>query len=150
MPCVCRKTITPTQHNPADLKADIPRSCLMERKERALCGLNYWHEHWMQTLHFNDEQYQPCGRLGRSRFSPPAAREGSLPWAPSCGHSVHMHTFVLFSPTSIAVVELCPTASGGFEARVEHFYTWPQYMNVHEEFPLIIYYPSYHSQQLAG
>lgn len=36
MPCVCRKKITPSQHNPANLKSNTPRSSLTnEGKEAA-------------------------------------------------------------------------------------------------------------------
>jgi len=83
-------------------------------------------KHWMVTISTTtlpqvgeEEQVFLSYSEGRG---PPCSLQPP-PQTPSCRASVCMHTFVLFSLTRIAAVELCPTASGGFGAHVEHFYT---------------------------
>lgn len=85
MPCVCGKTITPTQHNPANLKSYTPSSSLMnERKETAACG-QLSIEDWWRVLDLSHEHSHSHGRLRcKSKFSSSPAREAVL--RALCGH----------------------------------------------------------------
>lgn len=157
MPCVCRKTITPTQPKPASLNSYTLRSFVINmRKETAPGG------------------QVPTGTLVASVGSHP--REQTLSWqvgekhialftsegrgalcclqAPvislvsrKLGQPAPIFYLLLPGPECVAV---CPPASGGSGVPTGHLGSWPQCMNVREEFPLNIYYPWYHSQQLAG
>lgn len=159
MPCVCRKKITPSQHNPANLKSNTPRSSLTnERKEAAprdllLTGVSV-------ASVGSQPRAQPFSqRAGEEKqvFLLPSEGSGALGSPQALGAAVVLsrsasrfsHTSSL-CPTRIAAAEPGPAASGGVGVRTGHLCSWPQYTDVHKEFPASIYYPWYHSQQLAG
>lgn len=157
MPCVCRKTITPTQPKPAGLNSYTLRSFVINMRKETAPGGQVPTGILVAKLGSHPRAQPFSWQLRKSTFPSSPMREGvhralcrhlSSAVAPQVSRELGQPApiFILLFPGP----ECVAPASGGSGVPTGHLCSWPQCMNVHEEFPLNIYYPWYHSQQLAG
>ena len=84
MPCVCRKTITPPQHNPEVIYAED----VWTRGKKQHPAASYQYEYWWQVVDLNHEHSHSRSRLRRkSKFSSSPGREAVL--RALCWHPKH-------------------------------------------------------------